>query len=160
MSSDIGVGVGGNERIVSSSCIDEIAVDQPKFSAIVVAVTGIGAESTIVQLVSIILRFAVCHSENDLRAAIIPNDDIELMAIGYTFVEVTQLPSLTLSRERGYSNLIMQDNFIRLTAVLATVNTPQNGTCASLSGARKRILVAGVSEGSIMCVRAGSSVTT
>ena len=101
-SSNIGVGVDGFERkiLVSTSCIDEIAVGQPEFPAIIGAETGILAEGTIVQF-SIILRFAVCHSENDLRAAIVPNNDIELMAIGYTSVKVTQLPSFTLSSERN-----------------------------------------------------------
>ena len=59
---------------------------------------GIGTEGTIVQF-SLILRFAVCHSENDLRAAIVPNKDTKLMAVGYIFVEVTQLPSFTLIKQ-------------------------------------------------------------
>ena len=144
---NVGVGVGGLKRkiLVSSPCIDEIVVDQFEFSAIVGAEPGIIAEGTIVQF-SIILRFAVCHSENDLRAAIVLNKDTEQMVVGQTSVEVTQLPSLTLSSEsseRNYSNL---DNIIQLTAVLGSVYAPQNGTCATLSGARKRKLVAGVTE--------------
>ena len=94
-----GVGFGRFERkvLVRSPCIFEIAVDQPEFSAIVGAEMGIGTEGTIVQF-SWILRFAVCHSENDLRAAIVPNKDTKLMAVGYIFVEVTQLPSFTLKQ--------------------------------------------------------------
>ena len=108
---------------------------------------------------SIIMRFAVHHGENDLRAGIVSHQGSEHMAIGYTFVEVSQLPSLTLSSERNYSKLVIQDNIIQLTGGLGTVYTPQNGACAPLSGARKRILVAGVTEGRIVRVSAGSSVT-
>jgi hypothetical protein len=74
------------------------------------------------------------------------------MAVGYTSVEVAQLPSLTLSSERNFSNLVIQDNIIQLTAVLGTVYTPQNSACSPLSGARKRILVARVTEGHIVRV--------
>ena len=81
------------------------------------------------------------------------------MAIGYTFVEVSQLPSLTLSSERNYSSLVIQDNIIQLIGGLGTVYTPQNGTCAPLSGARKRILVAGITGVPIARVGAGSSIT-
>ena len=84
-----------------------------------------------------IMHFAVQHIEN-LRAAIISEDDSEPMAIGYTVVKVIQLPLFTLSSERNYSNLVIQDNIIQLTGGLGTVYTPQNGTCAPLSGARKR----------------------
>ena len=81
-SSNVGVGVGGLERriLVSSPCIDEI-VDHLEFRAIIGAETSIVAEVTIVQF-SIILRFAVCHSENDSRAVKVPNKDTELMAVG------------------------------------------------------------------------------
>ena len=58
------------------------------------------------------------------------------------------------------SNLVIQGNIIQLTGVLGTGYTPQNGACAPLSGARKRILVAGVTEGTIGRVCAGSWVTT
>ena len=97
----------------------------------------------------------------DLRATKVFDDDTELMAIGYTSVKVIQLPLFTLSSERNYSNLVIQDNTIQLTGGLGTVYTPQNGACASLKGARKRILVAGVTEGRIVRVgaSAGSSVT-
>ena len=100
------------------------------------------------------------REKNDLPAAIVPNVDSELMAVGYTSVEGTQLPSLTLSSEKNYSDLVIRDNIIQLTAVFGTVYTPQNGPCATLLSARKRILVAGVTVGAIMRVCAGSSVTT
>ena len=58
------------------------------------------------------------------------------------------------------SNLVIQDSIIHLTGVLGTVYTPQNGAFAPLKGARKRILVAGVSEVSIISVCAGSLATT
>ena len=70
-----------------------------------------------------IMRFAVQHIE-DLRAAIISEDDSKPMAIGYTVVKVIQLPLFTLSSERNYSNLVIQDNIIQLTRLrgLGTVN--------------------------------------
>ena len=82
-SSNVGVGVGGNEQLtlVASPCIDVLAVAvQHELSAIVDARPRVLAEGTIVQF-SIILRFAVCHSENDLRAGIVPHSDTKLFAI-------------------------------------------------------------------------------
>ena len=57
------------------------------------------------------MRFVVHHSEKDLRATKVFDDDTELMAIGYTSVKVIQLPLFTLSSERNYSNLVIQRQY-------------------------------------------------